>query len=202
MPEIDKWVDGLSGRSKEAPDDAVILRNAFLDSEAVTPVESSVVPEQELRFQTLMRRLRDEGLLAENKTTAPVREKGFWPLVFSSAFALVLIAAVGITLFLDPTEMLFPHQSENFDLAPRYRGLVEATENNTLNSVEAMADLVDQLDRYSIPYKLSEKSGQWLLTFYVADNLSTDASVWLESMSLRITPMGWAFILLEERKAQ
>jgi len=202
MPEIDKWVDGLSGRSKEAPDDAVILRNTFLDSETGIPVESSVVPEQDLRFQTLLRRLRDEGLLAENKTTTPTRGKGFWPLVFSSAFALVLVAAVGITLLFEPTEMLFPHQSESFDLAPRYRGLVEATENNTLNSAEAMAEIVGQLDKYDIPYKLSEKNGQWLLIFYAADNLSTDASVWLESMSLRITPAGWVFVLLNERKAQ
>jgi len=71
-----------------------------------------------------------------------------------------------------------------------------------LNSAEAMAEIVGQLDKYDIPYKLSEKNGQWLLIFYAADNLSTDASVWLESMSLRITPAGWVFVLLNERKAQ
>lgn len=199
MPEIDDWVDGLSGRSHKGQEDAELLRRTLLRSEEKSPEREYREPEEDLRYLALLRRLRDEGLINEEKAAVPVAEKGIWPFILSGAFALILLAAVGVAFLFTATEELFPHYSENFDQAPRYRGMTGAAEDNTVDSAEAMADLIGQLSQHGFPYRLKKDETRWTLMFYAADDLSADASQWLERTSYQVTPAGWFFIVLDEK---
>ncbi|MEW8347343.1 MAG: hypothetical protein AB2687_03470 [Candidatus Thiodiazotropha taylori] len=201
MSNIDDWVEGLSGRSSDPPEDAKKLREALTQSDQERIKQPEIAQEDDLRYQSLLRRLRKEGLLEqENGGSASADKQKPWPWVLSGVFASLFALAFALSLFITAPAELFEHRSVNFDQAPRYRGQMETHAVNYPASADSLAMLMVELREFGYPYQLAESQGQWILSFYVADISSDEASVWLREKGFSVSPSGWVVLRYDPDK--
>lgn len=201
MSSIDDWVEGLSGRSSDPPEDAKQLREVLTRTEQGIFKQPEISQEDDLRYQSLLRRLRQEGLLVQETSSAiHASDRKRWPWVLSGVMASVMIFAFVLSLFVTPSQELFEHRSVNYDQAPRYRGQIDTNVVNYPASADSLSMLMVKLREFGYPYQLMESQGQWFLSFYVADNSSDEASVWLRALDYSVSPSGWVVLRYDPGK--